>query len=90
MEPESDKPGAGSEMKPKGEASEPVDARVAEEAPRPVPVAAKDVVVQKQLTNRKLSQVSRRELLKLAPVLALGAFAIPRFQESLAEEGAGL
>lgn len=31
--------------------------------------------------------MNRRELLKLAPVLALGAFAIPKFQESLLSAG---
>jgi DMSO/TMAO reductase YedYZ molybdopterin-dependent catalytic subunit len=44
---------------------------------------------QSRLPERKFSQVSRRELLKLAPVLALGAFAIPRFQDSLLRKGLG-
>lgn len=38
-------------------------------------------------TQRDLARVSRRELLKLTPVLALGAFAIPKFQESLLKKG---
>jgi DMSO/TMAO reductase YedYZ molybdopterin-dependent catalytic subunit len=42
---------------------------------------------EKQLTDRKLAQASRRELLKLAPVLALGAFAIPSVQEMLLKRG---
>jgi DMSO/TMAO reductase YedYZ molybdopterin-dependent catalytic subunit len=42
-----------------------------------------------RLSDRKLSQVSRRELLKLTPVLALGLFAVPRFQESLLKKGLG-
>ena len=41
------------------------------------------------MTERKFAQVSRRELLKVAPVLALGAFAIPRFQHSLLKKGLG-
>jgi DMSO/TMAO reductase YedYZ molybdopterin-dependent catalytic subunit len=41
----------------------------------------------KQLTDRHLAQGSRRELLKLAPVLALGAFAIPSVQEMLLKRG---
>ena len=43
----------------------------------------------KSVPQAEFSRVSRRELLKLAPVLALGAFAIPRVQESLLKEGLG-
>jgi DMSO/TMAO reductase YedYZ molybdopterin-dependent catalytic subunit len=39
------------------------------------------------MTQRKFGQVSRRELLKLSPVLALGVFAIPSFQEGLLKKG---
>jgi len=39
--------------------------------------------------ERKFRQVSRRELLKLTPVLALGAFAIPKWQEGLLKKGLG-
>ncbi len=38
---------------------------------------------------KKLAQVSRRELLKLAPVLALGAFTVPGAQEWLLKKGLG-
>jgi DMSO/TMAO reductase YedYZ molybdopterin-dependent catalytic subunit len=38
---------------------------------------------------QKFSRMSRRELLKVAPVLALGVFAIPRVQESLLKKGLG-
>ena len=41
------------------------------------------------MNERRFAQVSRRELLKVAPVLALGAFAIPSFQESLLKKGLG-
>jgi len=44
----------------------------------------------KQIPERKLSALSRRELLKLTPVLALGAFAVPRFQKSLLKKGLGI
>jgi DMSO/TMAO reductase YedYZ molybdopterin-dependent catalytic subunit len=37
--------------------------------------------------QRKFKRMNRRELLKLAPVLALGAFAIPKFQASLLKTG---
>lgn len=39
------------------------------------------------ISERKFRSVSRRELLKLAPVLALGAFAVPRLQERLLGTG---
>src|SRR6202020_1488511 len=39
--------------------------------------------------ERKFRQVSRRELLKLTPLLALGAFAIPKWQEGLLKKGLG-
>jgi DMSO/TMAO reductase YedYZ molybdopterin-dependent catalytic subunit len=38
---------------------------------------------------RKFKSINRRELLKLAPVLALGAFAVPRLQEPLLKAGLG-
>jgi DMSO/TMAO reductase YedYZ molybdopterin-dependent catalytic subunit len=42
-----------------------------------------------RINSRKFKKVSRRELLKLAPVLAVGAFAIPRLQEPLLKAGLG-
>jgi DMSO/TMAO reductase YedYZ molybdopterin-dependent catalytic subunit len=39
--------------------------------------------------TRKFATVTRRELLKLTPVLALGAFAIPKLQEPLLKAGLG-
>jgi DMSO/TMAO reductase YedYZ molybdopterin-dependent catalytic subunit len=51
--------------------------------PRPGPAKP----VQHTMTERKFAQVSRRELLKVVPVLALGAFAVPRFQQSLLKKG---
>lgn len=41
------------------------------------------------LTKQRFGQISRRELLKVAPVLALGAFAIPKVQELLLKKGLG-
>jgi len=38
---------------------------------------------------RKFKSISRRELLKLTPLVALGAFAIPRFQKPLLNAGLG-
>jgi DMSO/TMAO reductase YedYZ molybdopterin-dependent catalytic subunit len=42
-----------------------------------------------RIDEKKFRQIGRRELLKLAPVLALGAFAIPGLQEGLLKKGLG-
>jgi DMSO/TMAO reductase YedYZ molybdopterin-dependent catalytic subunit len=46
-------------------------------------------IVKAGLDERKFSGMSRRELLKVAPVLLLGAFAIPGLQDSLLKKGLG-
>src|SRR6202162_6468014 len=43
----------------------------------------------RQMDEKKFRQNSRRELLKLTPVRARGAFAIPRLQEGLLKKGLG-
>ena len=43
----------------------------------------------KAIDSRRFKTTTRRELLKLAPVLALGAFAIPKLQEPLLKAGLG-
>jgi len=43
--------------------------------------------MESRIDNRKFKRVTRRELLKLAPVLAVGAFAIPKVQEPLLKAG---
>ncbi len=40
--------------------------------------------------DAKFKSMSRRELLKLTPVLALGAFAIPKLQGSPAQDWVGI
>lgn len=45
---------------------------------------------EKVLTPRDFSRMNRRELLKLSPLVVLGAFAIPRVQEKLLEKGVAL
>lgn len=42
-----------------------------------------------RIDNRKFKRISRRELLKLTPVLALGAFAVPALQKPLLRTGLG-
>ncbi len=41
------------------------------------------------VNSRKFKSLNRRELLKLAPVVALGAFAIPKLQAPLLKAGLG-
>lgn len=76
---------------PNKENSEREDAPVSKivEAPAPPKVKPAKTVMPGQISPRELSRVSRRELLKLAPVLVLGAFAVPKWQESLLKKGLG-
>jgi DMSO/TMAO reductase YedYZ molybdopterin-dependent catalytic subunit len=53
------------------------------------PAAVERRTLRPRLDERQLAKVSRRELLKVAPVLVLGAFAIPGLQESLLKKGLG-
>jgi DMSO/TMAO reductase YedYZ molybdopterin-dependent catalytic subunit len=41
----------------------------------------------RKISEKKFRQVTRRELLKLTPLLALGAFAIPTLQKELLKKG---
>src|SRR5579884_4019262 len=41
----------------------------------------------RRVDTRKFKSISRRELLKLTPVVALGAFAVPSLQKSLLRAG---
>jgi DMSO/TMAO reductase YedYZ molybdopterin-dependent catalytic subunit len=41
----------------------------------------------RKMDEKKFRQVSRREVLKLTPLLALGAFTIPSFQQYLLKKG---
>jgi Sulfite oxidase and related enzymes len=43
-----------------------------------------------RIDSRKFKSVTRRELLKLTPVLALGAFAIPQLRDPLLKAGLGV
>ena len=53
------------------------------------PEVAVAKITRPSIDERRLAQVSRRQLLKLAPVLALGAFAVPSAQEWLLKKGLG-
>jgi DMSO/TMAO reductase YedYZ molybdopterin-dependent catalytic subunit len=71
-----------SEARPRGEGAKAASAEaLSPEVERPTPLPTLD--------SQKFARLSRRELLKVAPVLALGIFAIPRMQESLLKSGLG-
>ncbi len=84
MEPDSPKPDSGESQQAK-----PDRATEAAEAPetRPSvrPVSGKVI----ELGEPQLARLSRRELLKVAPVLVLAAFAIPGVQDALLKKGLG-
>jgi len=44
----------------------------------------------RHVTSRERGRINRRELLKLVPLIAIGAFAIPRLQEPLLMDGLAL
>jgi len=95
MEPEDGKPQpnadpnaepAGSQPAGDEPLANPPGGQAASAVPAPPPERK---IIEPGMTQRKFSQVSRRELLKVAPVLALGAFAIPGSQEWLLKKGLG-
>jgi len=43
----------------------------------------------RRMDEKKFRQVSRRELLRLTPLIGLGAFAVPKWQEALLKKGLG-
>ncbi len=97
MKPENDKP----ETQNKDVKAD-VQAGLPPEDPHPEPPAEAEIIAGptpaiaapvkaagRMMDERRLKQLSRRELLKVVPVLALGAFAIPRVQELLLKKGLG-
>jgi DMSO/TMAO reductase YedYZ molybdopterin-dependent catalytic subunit len=65
-----------------------VDTKGVEEESAGGPTIEKKMV-RPGMTERRFGQVSRRELLKISPVLLLGAFAIPGAQAWLLKKGLG-
>jgi DMSO/TMAO reductase YedYZ molybdopterin-dependent catalytic subunit len=88
MEPENTKSGADEAQRD----AKTVEGRAGSEVVNPKIVDSTNNdswAVRSRINERRFAQVSRRELLKVVPVLALGAFAIPSFQESLLKKGLG-
>jgi len=88
MEPENEKPTSGDSNHPQAGEAAGGDSRIAEPQGAPSRVVPPNLV-RSGMDERTFAQVSRRELLKVVPVLALGAFAIPPFQEFLLKKGLG-
>jgi DMSO/TMAO reductase YedYZ molybdopterin-dependent catalytic subunit len=81
MEPDTRKPVASEDGSETHVASE----AAVEPADSPSLAPAREAV--RALQQAKFSQISRRELLKVAPVLALGIFAVPKIQQALLTKG---
>ena len=58
-------------------------------APKPPQGIAERKVLRTGVRQADFSRLSRRELLRVAPVLVLGAFAVPSLQEPLLKRGLG-
>jgi DMSO/TMAO reductase YedYZ molybdopterin-dependent catalytic subunit len=84
MESENTKPGETSQAEP--DRAEPAQETKADNSVRSVRGTPGQIM---ELHEPELARMSRRELLKLAPVLALGAFAIPGVQDVLLKKGLG-
>jgi DMSO/TMAO reductase YedYZ molybdopterin-dependent catalytic subunit len=94
IKPEANDPKAGDSEAPKQQAGEPAAGNPESPAPQAAGAELDSAIVhpkvsRSSINERRFAKVSRRELLKVAPVLALGVFAIPRFQDSLLKKGLG-
>ena len=88
MEPENSKPDEGENAATEQASENRVnEAKVVADPTLVSAIAAKSATPARSMDERRFSQLSRRELLKVAPVLLLGAFAIPSFQQTLLKKG---
>jgi len=88
MEPDKGKLDPGKTKDAKAEQPQEVGTRDKAVDPSPAGAVANGGIPAR-VDAQKFAQLSRREILKVAPVLALGLFAIPKVQESLLKEGLG-
>lgn len=89
MEPENDKLNGAEPKDTDLRAGEPATGDSKAVDPKSVTSKAEPKILPPRMDERNFGKVSRRELLRVAPILALGAFAIPSFQESLLKKGLG-
>lgn len=88
MEPDKGKLDSGKPLDAKAEQPEEVNIQ-RKVAPMSAVAATERRVIPPRVNAQKFAQLSRRELLKVAPVLALGLFALPKVQELLLKKGLG-
>ena len=93
MEPEDIKPDAGAPTESNAKSAAPDTPSPERDRAEPVAPTSPGIgtrrIISTSIDERKLTGMSRRELLKVAPVLALGAFAVPGLQELLLKKGLG-
>ena len=93
MEPENTKPDHSEKTEAKSVEPEVANRKVTQETSAESQTASRVIIRpvdrDRTISDRQFSKVSRRELLKISPLLLLGAFAIPSLQESLLEKGLG-
>jgi DMSO/TMAO reductase YedYZ molybdopterin-dependent catalytic subunit len=85
IKPDADEPRAGDSEAVKPSAGAPRTGQGADAKVLPPSIKTDRTAID----ERKFAKMSRRELLKVAPVFALGIFAIPRLQDSLLNKGLG-
>jgi len=89
MDPENTKPAGPNEEPSVLSGAEHETAAGQSVASDPASKSVEPRILSQGIQESELSRFSRRELLKLTPVLVLGAFAIPSWQESLLKKGLG-
>ena len=87
--PLADKPSTGESVGANQPAAAPANEREEKVSEPQLTAGSERRILEPRMTQRRFDQVSRRELLKVAPVLALGAFAIPGAQDWLLKKGLG-
>jgi DMSO/TMAO reductase YedYZ molybdopterin-dependent catalytic subunit len=83
MDPENEKPA----QRDVPEETKPIDL-VVDDSEQEAPVVDKKLI-RNPVNEANFTRLSRRQLFKVAPVLALGAFAVPVWQQSLLKKGLG-
>jgi hypothetical protein len=89
MEPENDKPLPSEAEETRGKPTQAGESRTQAVSAVPAERNSQPKGRPQPLTESGFAQVSRRELFKVVPVIALGAFAIPGWQQGLLKKGLG-
>jgi DMSO/TMAO reductase YedYZ molybdopterin-dependent catalytic subunit len=87
MEADDSQPNAGEAKPTTPEMTGAEDAAATKSSPTADSEIQRSKILHPMMSEGRFAQVSRRELLKVLPVVVLGAFAIPRVQDSLLKKG---